>query len=272
MAAGGLLRREPDDSLGTRAERHVFERLRAALPPEYTMLSNIAWLVRSHGVEREGEADLVIAHPELGFLAVEVKAGQIRRDSQGRWWAGVGQLDRSPFQQAADSHHSLVAKLKEHPAWQAGLEPIAGHAVAFPNVDLASLDAKILMGTDTDPELILDKTLLSPDPQRNRKLRISPVPQVQRALELSHEVRRRTLGSRPRRCHRVCRAPSSRCADVSPAIAAAAWRHACRVRAARAPAARSRTPSRLVVPRRFASGNARALPRARPSPTHAPPP
>ena len=106
------------------------------------MLSNIAWLVRDHGVEREGEADLVIAHPERGFLAVEVKAGQIRRDSQGRWWAGVGQLDRSPFQQAADSHHSLVAKLKELPAWQAGLDPIAGHAVAFPNVDLASLDAE----------------------------------------------------------------------------------------------------------------------------------
>ena len=112
MAAGGLLRHEPDDSLGTRAERHVFERLRAALPPEYTMLANIAWLVRDHGVEREGEADLVIAHPERGFLAVEVKAGQIRRDSQGRWWAGIGQLDRSPFQQAADSHHSLVAKLR----------------------------------------------------------------------------------------------------------------------------------------------------------------
>jgi len=166
-----MIRHEMDDSLGTRAERHVYERLRAALPPEYVMLANVAWLVRNHGVEREGEADVVIAHAELGLLVVEVKAGQIRRDSQGRWWAGSGQLDRSPFQQAADSHHSLVAKLKEIPAWQAGLDPIAGHAVAFPNVDLASLDAKILMGTDADPELILDKALLSPDPERNRKLR-----------------------------------------------------------------------------------------------------
>jgi len=165
------MRHEPDDSLGTRAERHVFELLRGALPPEYTLLTNVAWLVRDHGVEREGEADLVITHPDLGFLTVEVKAGPIRRDSLGRWWAGSGQLDRSPFQQAADSHHSLVAKLKEIPAWQAGLDPIAGHAVAFPNVDLASLDAKILMGTDADPELILDKALMAPDPQRNRKLR-----------------------------------------------------------------------------------------------------
>ena len=108
----GAFRLEPDDSLGQRAERHVHERLRAALPPEYQMLANVAWLVRDHGVEREGEADLVIAHPERGFLAIEVKAGPIRRDSLGRWWAGSGQLDRSPFQQAADSHHSLVAKLR----------------------------------------------------------------------------------------------------------------------------------------------------------------
>ena len=167
----GAFRLEPDESLGQRAERNVHERLRAALPPEYQMLANVAWLVRDRGVEREGEADLVIAHPEHGFLAIEVKAGPIRRDSLGRWWAGSGQLDRSPFQQAADSHHSLVAKLRELPDWEAGLDPIAGHAVAFPNVEVASLGAKILMGTDADPELILDKALLEPDAQRNRKLR-----------------------------------------------------------------------------------------------------
>ena len=159
------------DTLGSRAERFVHDTLRGALPPEYAMLSNIAWLVRRHGVEREGEADLVIAHPERGLLVIEVKAGPIKRDSLGRWWAGGAQLDRSPFQQAADSHHSLVAKLTELPDWEAGLDPIAGHAVAFPNVDLASLDAKILLGTDADPELILDRALLAPDPQRNRRIR-----------------------------------------------------------------------------------------------------
>ena len=92
---------------------------------------------------REGEADIVIAHPEQGFLAIEVKGGPIARDSLGRWWAGNRQLDRPPFEQAADSHHSLVAKLRELPDWQAGLDPIVGHAVAFPNVDVASLDAKV---------------------------------------------------------------------------------------------------------------------------------
>ena len=188
----GAFRLEPDDSLGPRAERHVHERLRAALPPEYQMLANVAWLVRDHGVEREGEADLIIAHPERGFLAIEVKAGPIRRDSLGRWWAGSGQLDRSPFQQAADSHHSLVAKLRELPAWESGLDQIAGHAVAFPNVDLASLDAKILIGTDADPELILDKALLAPDAQRNRKLR----EWVDRCFELWDHGARRGPGAK----------------------------------------------------------------------------
>ena len=158
-------------SLGSRAERHVHERLRAALSPEYTILTDAAWLVLQRGVEREGEADIILAHPDKGFLAIEVMAGQIKRDSLGRWWAGSSQLDRSPFQQAADSHHSLVAKLTELPDWEAGLDPIAGHAVAFPNVDLAGLDASILIGTDADPELILDRALLAPDPQRNARIR-----------------------------------------------------------------------------------------------------
>jgi nuclease-like protein/AAA domain-containing protein len=187
-----MFNREGDESLGARAERNVQERLRAALPPEYTMLTNVAWLVRQHGVEREGEADIILAHPERGFLALEVKSGLIKRDSLGRWWAGSGQLDRSPFQQAADSHHSLVAKLTELPDWEAGLDPIAGHAVVFPSVDLASLDARILIGTDADPELILDRALLAPDPQRNTRIR----DWVDRCYELWDTGRKRGPGQR----------------------------------------------------------------------------
>jgi hypothetical protein len=185
-------RQEQDDSIGGRAERHVYDRLRDALSPEFTMLGNLAWLVRDRGVLREGEADILIAHPERGFLTIEVKSGAIRRDSLGRWWTGNHQLARSPFEQAADSHHSLVAKLKELPAWEAGLDPIAGHAVAFPHVDLASLDAKILRGTDADPELILDKARLAPDPQRNRLLR----EWVDRCFELFDTGARRGPGQK----------------------------------------------------------------------------
>ena len=160
------------DGLGRRAERFIGDLLRSALPAEYVLLPNVAWLVRRHGAEREGEADLVIAHPDKGFLIVEVQAGPIIQDSLGRWWAGGRALDRPPFQQAADSHHSLVAKLAELPAWPEGLDPIVGHAVAFPNAELAGLGVKILLlGPDADPELILDKSYLAPDPGRSDRLR-----------------------------------------------------------------------------------------------------
>ena len=193
------LRDQPDptssaatpDGLGRRAERFIGDLLRAALPAEYVLLPDVAWLVRGHGAEREGEADLVIAHPDKGFLVIEVKAGPIILDSLGRWWAGGRALDRPPFQQAADSHHSLVAKLTELPTWPAGLDPIVGHAVAFPNTELASLGVKmLLLGPDADPELILDKSYLAPDPGRSGRLR----DWVDRCFELWTDSTRRPPG------------------------------------------------------------------------------
>lgn len=162
----------PRESAGSRAERHVHDRLRAALPPEYALFPNVTWLVRDRGADREGEADLVIAHPDRGFVAIEVKSGPISRDGLGRWWAGDRRLDRPPFEQARDSQHSLVRKLRELPDWPAGVDPIAGHAVAFPDVELVSLGTQIhFLGPDTDVDLILDKALLSPGPEQDAHLR-----------------------------------------------------------------------------------------------------
>jgi hypothetical protein len=181
------------EGLARRAERYVHDLLRAALPREYILFPNVAWILRDHGTDREGEADLVIAHPELGFLVIEIKSGPIARDGTGRWWAGGRPLDRPPFEQAADSHHSLVRKLRELPDWPAGLDPIVGHAVAFPNADLASLGSKILyLGPDVDPELILDKTFLAVEGPRNARLRAW----VERAFELWGGGARRSPGTK----------------------------------------------------------------------------
>jgi len=179
------------DGLGRRAERFIGDLLRAALPAEYVLLPNVAWLVRGHGAQREGEADLVIAHPDKGILVVDVQAGPIILDSGARWWAGGRALDRPPFEQASDSHDSLVAKLRELPAWPDGLDPIAGHAVAFPNTELAALGVKmLLLGPDADPELILDKSYLAPDPGRSGRL----LDWVDRCFELWADGTRRPPG------------------------------------------------------------------------------
>ena len=156
---------ERDDTAGRKAERLVHDRLRAALPETTAVLPNVRWIARDHGHAFEGEADLVIADPDRGFLVLEVKAGEIRRDDFGRWWAGRHPLDPSPFEQASSSRHTLIRKLQELPEWESGLRPTAGQAVAFPSVDLASAGGRLglaALGPDVDPDLILDQPCLLP--------------------------------------------------------------------------------------------------------------
>lgn len=145
---------------GRNAEALVSERMRSTLDVDYRVYENVSWLgrTREHGANRDGEADLVIAHPDRGILVVEVKAGEIRRERGGRWYGGGRLLDVSPQEQARNSKYALVAKLKELPSWPVDLDPIAGHAVAFPGVDLATADG--LLGPDLDASIVLDAAAL----------------------------------------------------------------------------------------------------------------
>jgi hypothetical protein len=145
---------------GEVAERLVVARIRAVVGPEVLVLDGVQWLVRDRGVVRNGEVDVVIADPDRGILVLEVKSGEIRRDSDKRWWAGPHVLDRSPFDQARDNKYQLLKKLHELPGWPAGLKPISGHAVAFPDVDLDTMRGKLgLLGLDADSELIADQSM-----------------------------------------------------------------------------------------------------------------
>ena len=152
------------ESHGKAAERAVVERLRAALPStEFRLYSNAEWLgpMRDGGPARDGEADLVVVHEEMGILVLEVKSGAPSRDGQGRWWIGGHELSRDPFKQASDSKHQLVRKLLALPDWPPRTEPRAGHAIALPDVDLASLPrGHVLLGADAPRELVLDAQAL----------------------------------------------------------------------------------------------------------------
>ena len=141
------------------AERRVVEHLRAALDTSWRLYPNARWLgsTAPGRAMRDGEAHLVIAHPEHGLLVLEVKSGPVSRDAQGRWWSGSKQHVPGPFEQAEGSAHALAAKLVSLPAWRAGIEPLAGHAVAFPDVELASAGPGArLLGPDVDARLVLD--------------------------------------------------------------------------------------------------------------------
>lgn len=144
---------------GDIAEQLVFQRLRAALPDEYRLYPNVPWFGRTadHRGLREGEADLVIAHPELGILVAEVKSGQIARDGFGRWFAGSRQLQPTPFEQSRDNLRALIARLGDLPGAPSHWKPIAGSIVAFPDVDLESAGNHLrLLGPEVDADLILD--------------------------------------------------------------------------------------------------------------------
>ena len=149
---------------GKAAERVVVERLRAALPAEeFHLYPNAEWLgpMREGGPARDGEADLVVVHEEMGILVLEVKSGAPSRDHAGRWWIGGHELSRDPFKQASDSKHQLVRKLEALPDWPPRTEPRAGHAIALPDVDLASLPrGHVLLGADAPRELVLDADAL----------------------------------------------------------------------------------------------------------------
>lgn len=101
---------------GAEAEREVHDRLRRALPVDYRLYPDVRWTapMRHGGPARDGQADLVMVHPEHGLLVLEVKSGEPSRDASGRWRLGSLVLDRSPFEQAADSKHALLAKLEDY--------------------------------------------------------------------------------------------------------------------------------------------------------------
>ena len=135
------------------------------------ILSHVRWLLRDRGYVREGEADVVIGDADRGILVIEVKSGEIRRDDRGTWWVGRQALQRSPFEQAADSRHALVRKLSELPGWTAGLKPIAGQAVAFPDVELDTMRGRLgLLGPDVDAGLIADQSMFVDDEGSRREL------------------------------------------------------------------------------------------------------
>ncbi len=152
--------------MGNAAELLVEGRVRSALPPGVRAYANVRILARSRadGPAHDGEADLVLLHPEHGLLVVETKAGQPSRDAAGRWWAGGRPLDRSPFAQAEAGKHDLVRAVEALPEWPSGERVRAGHAVAFPDADLASLPrGHALLGPDADPAIVIDAAALETD-------------------------------------------------------------------------------------------------------------
>lgn len=146
----------------SKAEQRVYVALQDQLPDAYTVFHSVAWISRLHGGEAtDGETDFLIAHPELGLLAIEVKGGGVRVDYRTGQWSSVDAQAKehpisNPFRQAVRGKHSLLGKLREHPDWKRlGIGRIVvGHGVLFPDV----ADGHRLRGPDAPVEILGDSS------------------------------------------------------------------------------------------------------------------
>ena len=149
-------------ALPSRAEARLYEALRRQLPQEFKVLYSVRWILRNaRGRMQDGEADFLVCTKDGGLLVIEVKGGGIHHDPACRSWTSIDALGRQnsikdPFAQALVAKYAIRAKLREHPDWSPGLEPVPfGHAVFFPDLkDVMPLcmphSPKAIMGGQRD--------------------------------------------------------------------------------------------------------------------------
>lgn len=125
-----------DSSTKSDAERRFYEAIQRELNDDWYAFHQVRWIDQDElGRPRDGEADFLIAHAQLGVLVVEVKGGKISFDPmtghyQSKDRNGLVHDIDDPFQQAVGSKHVLIAKLRKQPDWPTH-RVIFGHAVAF---------------------------------------------------------------------------------------------------------------------------------------------
>lgn len=120
----------------TTGEDRLASALESALKAPWAMYRNVAWLEKRPGeAPQDGEADIVLGHPSLGVMVIEVKGGGVRRIG-GRWEStdAIGTIHpiKDPFAQATREMHALRRVCEHLPAWPAHDVRFV-RAVAFPD-------------------------------------------------------------------------------------------------------------------------------------------
>ncbi|GAB4511287.1 MAG: ATP-binding domain-containing protein [Roseibium sp.] len=122
-----------------KAEVRVYDRLAEVLDDSFHVFYSSPWLGTDPlGNEKDGECDFLIAHPEHGILAVEVKGGrEISFDPKDGQWrstdhAGFVHKIKDPVAQARSAKHEILRRLNDSPRWPSRFIH-AAHGVIFPS-------------------------------------------------------------------------------------------------------------------------------------------
>lgn len=123
-----------------KAEVCVYDRLAEVLDDGFNVFYSGPWLGTDRlGNEKDGECDFLIAHPEHGVLAIEVKGGrEISFDPSDSQWrstdhGGFVHKIKDPVAQARSAKHEILKRLNDSPRWPSRFIH-AAHGVIFPSV------------------------------------------------------------------------------------------------------------------------------------------
>ena len=149
-------------------EDRVASALAQQLGAPWAIHRNVAWLEKRPGAEpADGEADLVVAHPDLGVMVIEVKGGRVSRIGGG-WESVDGAGDRhhikDPFAQVTRLMHGLRRTCEALPAWPAARIRFA-RAVCLPDCAYTSA-----MAPDGPREIVIDHDDLAHVGERVRRI------------------------------------------------------------------------------------------------------
>ncbi len=120
------------------AEIEVYECLRDTLCDGWEVFySRPWWGINPKGGETDGEADFILAHPDKGFLFLEVKGGRIEYDSSSSRWTsrdrnGIVFNIKDPMKQALACKHQYIDRLRKVPGWPNSYIRFR-HGVVFPD-------------------------------------------------------------------------------------------------------------------------------------------
>lgn len=123
------------------AECQVYDELARVLDDQWTVFYSRPWLGLSPlGEEIDGEADFILAHPELGFISIEVKGGEIRYEPESEQWTSrdrhrVVHRIKNPIEQAKKSKYRILELLQASPHWTPRWICIR-HGVIFPDTSI----------------------------------------------------------------------------------------------------------------------------------------
>lgn len=147
------------DTVTSDAERRLFDTLERGLDNDHTVYAGVRWLRKARHGAINGEADIVITHPQRGMVVLEVKGGGISVDgATGTWFSrdryGDLHVIKNPVEQAQRNFYDLCEAIAAAPGG-GDLRHNGGHGVVVPDSRIDSW-----LGADMAREIMIDGTEL----------------------------------------------------------------------------------------------------------------